>query len=128
MTRNNGLLPTCSFDNTSLSDQFTSQWPFPFSTLTVNSTSRLLSLLKNPLVTQLAAAYRHRHPAPEVVHALWASVILLPRMFLHPVGKWGRDGTEELGLLFEHSTAASGGTCAKPSVGALSFVRVPMSL
>eukprot|EP01050_Picozoa_sp_SAG11_P014545 SAG11_NODE_1803_length_4235_cov_6.769342_3_plen_147_part_00 len=39
-----------------------------------------------------------------------------------------RDGTEELGLLFEHSTAASGGTSARPSVGALSFVRVPMSL
>ena len=35
-------------------------------------------------------------------------------------------GANELGLLFEHSTAVTNDQLTSPAVGALSFVRVPM--
>jgi len=47
-------------------------------------------------INALADEYRRRAPRPERIEALWNAVVLIPRLLLHPVGKWGREGQEIL--------------------------------
>jgi len=53
-------------------------------------------------IVALADEYRRSAPRLELIEALWKAFVLIPRLLLHPVGRWGREGCEAL----EHRIAA----------------------
>ena len=55
------------------------------------------SRILGAVVKALAAEYARRRRDPVKLESLWKEFLMLPRLLLHPVGKWGRDGREVLG-------------------------------